>query len=1159
MNFCHVLHAAIGLLVIEGRLSYQRLRAEFDLDDSQLQALRFELTEVKGLAVDQDGEILAWAGAGDAILARAHRPTLAFRSVEPAPTEVATPQLLEAPAAVEPVASEAERRPLTVMFCDLADSTALSTKLDPEDLQDVIRAYRERCTDVIREYEGFVAKYMGDGILVYFGYPKSLERNAERAIRTGLAIVAAMAALNHALGREKGIDLAVRIGIATGLVVVGEIVGEGLAQERTVIGEAPNVAARLQGIAPRNGIVIGALTKEIAGDVFVYQELGARELKGISGLVKAWSVSGLSEMAEEGETEAGGTQALVGRDEEIGLLRRAWQSTKDQGRGQVVSIAGEPGIGKTALVETLRADARAEHLPRIVFRCSPYHTNSALYPVIEHVRRLLRWQPEDTAERRLEKLEAMLGGYSQPLAEVVPLFASLLSLPLPEARYTPLDLSPQQLKQQIQDALIAWTLEEAERQPTLEVWEDLHWADPSTLELLGLLLDQAPTAPILLVFTFRPDFVPPWANRSHVTPITLNRLERLQTESLVALLAGGKSLPDEVIDHIVGKTDGVPLYVEELTKAILGSDILAEENNRFTLTGPLSTVSIPATLQESLMARLDRLPRVRELAQLGAVLGREFAYEMLQALVDVEEPSLRDGLDQLVDAELLYQRGRAPRAKYIFKHALIQDAAYGSLLKRTRQHYHQQVASLLETRFPETVEAHPELVAHHYTEAGDAEHASAYWRRAGERARAQSANLEAIAYFEKAVKILRELPDDEQRAQKELGLQISLGHANIVATGHGAAGAESAYTRALALCEQLGDVAELAPSLFGLWRFFVAARSLDEANDLALRLRQLAEGKQAIELEVIARYALGYTNLCRGELADARTNLSEGIARYLPEQRGAQIYRAAQDPGVACRAYLGMVEWLLGYPEHAQACIRESVKLAEELSDTFSLAYALCFPGAIVAEMSGGGTDAGLEQGVRIATEKGFALWVAFAKVQQTNLRFRDQQSPMALDELRDSVVAIPKIGVHINTPYFMTLLASAYWRAGRAEEALKVLDEARASGDSRGEHWWLAEIHRLRGEILLLSADADPDEAEACLQTALAVARHQEARSLELRAAMSLARLWRRQGKTDEARALLAPIYDWFTEGFDTPDLKDAKDLLDELARPSPEIKIAG
>src|SRR5690606_30500552 len=408
VNFCHVLHAAIGLLVIEGRLSYQRLRAEFDLDDTQLQALRFELTEVKGLAVDQDGEILAWAGVGDATLARAHRPTLAFRSAEPAPTEVATPQLLEAPAAVEPVASEAERRPLTVMFCDLADSTALSTKLDPEDLQDVIRAYRERCTDVIREYEGFVAKYMGDGILVYFGYPKSLERNAERAIRTGLAIVAAMAALNHALGREKGIDLAVRIGIATGLVVVGEIVGEGLAQERTVIGEAPNVAARLQGIAPRNGIVIGALTKEIAGDVFVYQELGARELKGISRLVKAWSVSGLSEMAEEGETEAGGTQALVGRDEEIGLLRRAWQSTKDQGRGQVVSIAGEPGIGKTALVETLRADARAEHLPRIVFSCSPYHTNSALYPVIEHVRRLLRWQPEDTAEGRLEKLEAML-------------------------------------------------------------------------------------------------------------------------------------------------------------------------------------------------------------------------------------------------------------------------------------------------------------------------------------------------------------------------------------------------------------------------------------------------------------------------------------------------------------------------------------------------------------------------------------------------------------------------------------------------------------------------------------------------------------------------------------------------------------------------------
>ncbi len=518
MNFSHVLHAVIGLLVIEGRLSYRRLQAEFDLDDAELEALRFELTEVKRLAVDRQGEILAWAGDGVAIAEPAPRPAPArqpaLRLAQPAPqvgaAEVAAPTPLEVSPPVEPVLSDAERRPLTVMFCDLADSTALSARLDPEDLQDVIRAYQDRCTAIVREYEGFVAKYMGDGILVYFGYPKSLERNAERAVRSGLAIVAAMAGLNAELGRAKGIEIAVRIGIATGLVMVGEIVGEGLAQERAVIGEAPNVAARLQGLAGRNDIVVGALTKEVAGDAFVYQELGTHELKGISGRVKVWGVTGLraeraEQEADEAETESGAAPpALIGRDEETGLLRRAWQSTKDEGRGQVVLISGEAGIGKSVLVDGLRAEVRAEGLPRIAFRCSPYHTNSALYPVIEHVRRLLRWQPEDAAETRLAALEAMLGSFSQPLAEVVPLFASLLSLALPEGRYPALALSPQQQKQQTQDALIAWTLEEAERQPMLEVWEDLHWADPSTLELIGLLIEQVPTVPLLIVLTFRP-------------------------------------------------------------------------------------------------------------------------------------------------------------------------------------------------------------------------------------------------------------------------------------------------------------------------------------------------------------------------------------------------------------------------------------------------------------------------------------------------------------------------------------------------------------------------------------------------------------------------------------------------------------------------------
>ncbi|MEE8099838.1 MAG: AAA family ATPase, partial [Hyphomicrobium sp.] len=647
-------------------------------------------------------------------------------------------------------------------------STALAEALDPEDLRDVMAAYQKTAGAVIERYEGHVAQYLGDGVMTYFGWPKAHERDAERAVLAGIETIKAVK------GLDIPVELAVRIGIATGLVVVGET-GEGDAPvPETAVGEALNLAARLQSLASPNAMVISSVTKELVGDAFQYEDLARHKLKGFTEPVQAWGV--LGESAEEGDIEAAPYRSapwLVGRDEEIGLLRRAWQQSKEA-LGQAVLINGEPGIGKSALIETLLAQLSEAGLPGIVFRCSPYHTNSALYPVIEQIRRVMGWAPDDTPDARLSKLERMVSGSTMPSAEIVPLFASLLSLSLLDDRYTPLDLTPQQLKQQTLDTLVAWSLEEAERQATVMVWEDLHWADPSTLEYLGLLLEQVPTASLLLVLTFRPDFTITWPSRSHMIPITLNRLERPQAEALVKHLAKGKSLPEVVVEHIVRKTDGVPLYVEELTKTILTSRVLREQDDRYALTGPLSAVAIPASLQESLMARLDQLPMVREVAQLGAVLGREFTFELMQALGLIEVPALKEGLSRLVAAELLYRRGRPPRAKYIFKHALIQDAASQSLLKRTRQKYHHQVAQLLEERFPEQVETEPEVLAFHYTGAGRTAEAIAYWRRAGKRAVERSANAEAIAHLSKGLELLQDLPDGVDRARQELTLRIDL-------------------------------------------------------------------------------------------------------------------------------------------------------------------------------------------------------------------------------------------------------------------------------------------------------------------------------------------------------------------------------------------------
>jgi predicted ATPase len=684
----------------------------------------------------------------------------------------------------------------------------------------------------------------------------------------------------------------------------------------------------------------------------------------------------------------------------------------------------------------------------------------------------------------------------------------------------------------------------------LAVYEDLHWADPSPLENIGLLVEQVPTAPMLIVLIFRPQFVPPWPNRSHMTPITLNRLERPQVEVMIKQLGGGKALPAEVVQHVVARTDGVPLYVEELTKMLLESDLLQEEAGHYALAGELSGVAIPATLQDSLMARLDRLPMVREVAQLGAVLGREFAYEMLKALAAVEESTLQDRLGQLVGAELLYQRGRPPRAKYMFKHALIQDAAYASLLKRTRQQYHQQIAQMLEAEFPETVEAEPELLARHFTEAGLNEQAVGYWLQAGKRATQRSANVEAINHLSKGLEVLMTLPDTLERALQELDLQTTLGPVFMAVKGQSSPDTERAYARARELCQQVGETPQLFPVLHGLWRFYMVRADLQTTRELAEQLFTLAQRVQDSALLLEAHRVLGLTVFWLGEMASARAHLEQGMVLYDPQQHRSHAFVYGQDPGVACRSLAAWPIWVLGYPDQALQNVHEALTLAEELTHPFSLVYALAM--AAVVHSFRRETQAAQERAeaqMTLSTEQGFAFWLAWGTILRGWAITMQGEVAEGIAQIREGLVAHQVTGAELNRPYFFSLLAEAYGEVGQPEEGLTVLAEALAIVDKTGERCWDAELHKRKGELLLMQQAQKEGEAEECFQKALDIARRQQAKSFELRAAMSLSRLWQEQGKREEAHKLLEEIYGCFTEGFDTADLKEAKVLLEELA----------
>jgi predicted ATPase/class 3 adenylate cyclase len=1145
MGFFEVLTLATALLQREKRISCRLLARIFELDDACLEDLKFELVHAKRLAVEQDGEVLIWA----------EQPEINVHELLPASAEVRTlPQAIERPEPGAPPAeitsTEGERRQLTVMFCDLVGSTELSTRLDPEDLREIIRGFQETCAEIIDQFEGYIAQYLGDGILVYFGYPRAHENDAERAILSGLGIIEALAGFEPK--NAKDIKPAVRVGIATGLVVVGEIIGEGSAKEMTGVGETPNIAARLQALAKPNTMVIGSATHKLIEAEFRCEDLGDRQLKGVAEPMHAWRVIGLAEVEHEAEkSDAANGFPLVGRDEEIGLLVRRCAQSKDR-HGQAVLISGDAGIGKTALAETVSAQAKKEGFTRTTFRFSPYYTNSGLYPVIENIKRVARWEADDTPYTKLAKLEQMLAKYNWAAnaKEVVPLFAALVSLQLPAGRYPPLSLTAQEQKQRTLDALVAWTLEEAERRPIFDLWDDLHWADPTTLELLGLLIEQAATSSLFIVLTFRPEFIPPWPTRSHMTPITLSGLEPPDIEMMVTRLAGGKALPTEVVRHIVEKTDGVPLYVEELTKVIMGSELLREETDRYDLTGPLSDVAIPATLQESLTARLDRLPKLREVAQLGAVLGREFAYEMIKAIAPMDEDRLQDGLSQLVEAELLYQRGRPPHAKYSFKHALIEDAAYQSLLKRTREQCHRQVADILETRFPETAESQPELLAHHHTEANSPQKAVEYWLKAGQQAVDRFAVREAVGHLEKGLLVLLALPDTPGRSRQELTLQTSLGPALMATKGYAAPEVGKVYRRARDLCQELKEITQLFPVLWGLWMHHLSRAEHKDANELTKQILGVAQTTGDPDLALEAHFAAGLSTFYCADLLSAHEHLEQTISAYDPERhKGLASEYGGLDPGVCCSEYDSWTLWLLGYPDQALKRTNEAQSIAKRVGNLYTQSRALYWD-SLVRQFTGQWDvlRERIEIAISMATEHGFALVLGVGPIMRGWALVTEGQAEEGIRQISQGLERYRATGTGFQLPHLLTALIEAYKKIEQPEQGLTVLAEAQALVEKTGERYFEAELQRLKGELLLVQSPDDPAEAETCFHNALEIARRQHAKSLELRAAISLARLWQRQGKEGDARKLLNDVFAWFTEGFDTADLRDAQALLNEL-----------
>lgn len=1041
---------------------------------------------------------------------------------------------------------QAERRQLTIMFCDLVGSTALANQLDPEDLQTAIRRFLDTCGQAIGRFNGYIAKYMGDGLLVYFGYPHAYEHDAERAVHAGLAVLDLVKALpRHDL---HGTEIAARIGIATGPVIVGELMGQDIAKERSVFGETPNLASRLQGLASPNQLIVDSATKRLVGGEFEFADQGTVSLKGFETPVRVWQVLSAKPSASRFESYRSGRLVdFIGREHETALLLGRWREAVG-GEGQVVLLCGEAGIGKSRIARSLRDRLAEERYQTIQFQCSPYHTNTALYPVITYLRQAAELTGEDAPPTQLQKLDRLALNSGIDDQTTVSLLADLLSI---RTNIQPplLNVSSEKRKQMTLEALVQYLQRLSDRCPTLFIVEDAHWIDPTTMDLLTRIIDRVQSMRVLVIITFRPDFKPVWADYNHVTFLTLSRLPRRHSAELLASMTGGKAFPPEVERAILAKTDGVPLYLEELTQSLLESGLMYEESNSFSLKAPLKDLSIPDSLQGLLMERIDRLGSTKEIVQIGAAIGREFGYELLRGVVDATESQLKSALQLFVESGLILQEGDIPTAKFQFKHMLLQEAAYSTLPKKSRRSLHARIAETLESRFAERVKVEPELLAYHYEQAGLIGQAVDYWRLAARRDVERSANIEALNHFDSALNLLKNLPQTPERSDLELQLLIARGAPLLTWRGYASDEIEHNYLRARSLSQEAPGSEQYFLSLWGLWVFHLVRGPLAKACVLAEDLLAWATHRDNPDLLIRAHESVGSTYSFLGRFEEAKTHLLAAKALYDPARQRVQSLPYTQDPGITARMMLARTLWILGEVDQVEALALEAIAMARALGHPFTLAFTLTTVAWTYSTLRDTNKTLDFTQeAIALSTKYSFEVPLAWATSFQ-GWAMAERGEEEGLRKLVNGLSATRAARASLNNTYTLALLAGVYLRKKQIEEGLNVIKEAQELAMTQGERCWQAELFRLNGELLLEQSAPSVSEAEQCFAEALKIAQEQHASMLELRAAMSMARLLRKLNRLDAAKQVLHSVCSRFQERVPNPDLMEAQTILEQLA----------